>query len=78
LSFAKGGGNELRGQRVMVEKMRNANKTGHLSAREEYELEHLAKKYGLHARLAKAGRAPERETRSGADEHTGPVKKTGT
>jgi hypothetical protein len=58
----------------MTEKMRSAND---LSAREQYELEHLAKKFGLHPRLAKAGRAVEREMGDDIDESIGPVK-TGT
>jgi hypothetical protein len=62
----------------MSQKMRSANTTGHLSAREQYELDHLVRKFGVHARLAKAGRAVQGETRHDADEHGGTVKKTGT
>ena len=59
----------------MTENMRTAEKS---FTREQYELEHLAKKYGLHARLAKAGRAVERETREDGDVYIGQVKKTET
>jgi len=59
----------------MTENMRTADKS---LTREQYELDHLAKKYGLHAGLAKAGRAVERETREDGDVHIGQVKKTGT
>ncbi len=61
----------------MNEDMGNANKPGGASALDQYELEHLAKKYGAHARLAKAGRVVQRETRVDVEEHVGPVTKTG-
>jgi len=51
----------------MSEKMGNDSKPGHPSAWEQYELEHLARKYGVHARLAKAGRAVLEETRDPVD-----------
>jgi len=57
--------------------MGNDSKPGHPSAWEQYELEHLARKYGVHARLAKAGRAVLEETRDPVDEHVGAVKRTG-
>jgi hypothetical protein len=61
----------------MTENGGSASKLRRLSAWEQYELEHLAKKYDVHARLAKAGRAVERETRDDVDESIGPVRKTG-
>jgi hypothetical protein len=52
----------------MSENMRTADTPGQWSARDDYELEYLARKYNMHARLAKAGRAVELETRADIDE----------
>ena len=60
----------------MTEDMKKGAKPGPISAREEYELEHLARKFGLHVRLAKAGHAGEREAPHDTDEQPGQVKKT--
>jgi len=60
----------------MSQNMGNGNKPGDASALDQYELEHLARKFGVHARLAKAGHVVQRETRVDVEEHGGPVRKT--
>jgi hypothetical protein len=58
--------------------MTKSSTAAHVSAREQYELEHLARKYGMHVSLAKTVRADEHEMRKAGDGHAGQVTKTGT
>jgi hypothetical protein len=57
----------------MNENLKDLGAARPVRAIEKDELEHLAMKYGLHPRLAKAG-AVERETRDDVDEHAGRLK----
>ena len=58
--------------------MTKPSTAGHVSAREQYELEHLACKYGMHVRLAKTVRVDEREMSKDGSVCAGQATKTGT
>jgi hypothetical protein len=72
------GGNEPLAELFVKERMTKPSTAAHVSAREQYELEHLARKYGMHVSLAKTVRADEHEMRKAGDGHAGQVTKTGT
>ena len=54
------------GAAVIRQEMDDLGKVGHRPATADYELEYLARKFGVRARLAKAGRSHEDETREDA------------
>ena len=54
--------------------MKNVTMTGHAHAREQYELEHLARKYGLLARLAKDVAGEDCDVRAADDARVGETK----
>jgi len=62
----------------MNEHMKKPKGAGHESAREQYELEHLTRKYGLMSRLARPGVAAERQGLGEADGYLEQPRKSGT